>query len=143
MTSSASASASDLSWNKSAREENSRDLLERIFYRTSQDSKTSLIFVSSVFFNMFLSKIKADFFSNVDSDNTTTITKCVTHVQGLKCEIILDSHFNTVTVTGVGHKLWRSHYFPKAAQSLFKRFVQEVNSMTVKIAKANLCKLQT
>ena len=54
-----SASASDLSWNKSAGEENSGDLLERVSFRTSQeDSKTSLIFVSSVFFNMFLSIIK-------------------------------------------------------------------------------------
>ena len=110
-------------------EENSGDMLERIFYRTSQDdSKTTLNFVSSIFFNMFLAKIKSDFSDTLDSDNTTTVIKCVTHVQGLKCEISLDSHFNTVTVTGVGHKSWRSYYFPKASRSLFKKFVQEVDS---------------
>ena len=40
----------------------------------------------------------------------------------------LESHFNTVTVTGVGHKSWRSYHFPKASRSLFKQFVQEVDS---------------
>ena len=68
------------------------------------------------------------FLSKINLDNTTIITKCVTHVQGLKCEIILDSHFNTVTVTGVGHKLCGHITFQKAARSLFKRFVQEVDS---------------
>ena len=120
-----STSVSDLT----AGQENSGDLLERIFYRTSQDdSKTILNFVLSIFFNMFLAKIKSHFSDTLDLDNTTTVIKCVTHVQGLKCEISLDSHFNTVTVTGVGHKSWRSYYFPKASRSLFKKFVLEVDS---------------
>lgn len=126
---SSTTSIPDSSFDRSAVEEEHRDLLERIFYRTSQeDSKTTLHFISSGFFAMFLEKMKADFSRNTEIDNTTTTTKCIMHVQGLKCEIVLDSHFNTVTISGVGHKLWRSHYFPKAARSLFKRFVQEVDS---------------
>ena len=120
-----SAFASDLSTGVDTNE----DLLERIFYRTSQDeSKTTLNFVSSVFFDMFLSKIKSDFSKNIDSDKTTTFTKCVTHVQGLKCDVTLDSHFSTVTVTGIGHKLWRTYYFHKASRSLFKQYVKDVDS---------------
>ena len=95
---------------------------------TQEDSKTFLQFISNVFFSMFLSKIKADLSSYIDIDEITFITGCVTHVQGLKCELVLDSHFNTVTITGIGHSLRRSNYFPKAAKLLFKRFVQEVDS---------------
>ena len=41
---------------------NKKDLLERVFYRTSQDdSKTVLKFVSNIFYQQFFSKIKADF----------------------------------------------------------------------------------
>ena len=65
-------------------DENETDLLERLFYRTTkEDSKTTLQFISNVFFSMLLSKCKADFSSNIDIDETTFITKCVTHVQGL------------------------------------------------------------
>ena len=69
-----SISVSDLT----AGEENSGALLERIFYRTSQDdSKTTLNFVSSIFFNMFLAKIKSDFSDTLDLDNTTTVIKAL------------------------------------------------------------------
>ena len=57
------------------------------------------------FFCLFLSKVKSDFSSSTDVDATSFITRCVAHVRGLKCEIVVDSHFDTVTVTGVRHRL--------------------------------------
>ena len=98
----------------------------RSFYSLYQMSFSVCSF-SVLFFILFF-LIKAGFSSNIDIDETTFITMCVTHVQGLKCELVLDSHFNTVTITGVGHRLWRSNYFSKAAKVLFKRFVQEFDS---------------
>lgn len=125
----ASLAFSDIPDDESQTEVTEKDPFERIFYRTQQnESKTTLSFTSDVFFGMFLSKIKADFSSKIDADATTFITKCTTHVHGLKCELVLDSHFSAVEITGIGHRLWRASYFPKVAMSLFKRFVQEVDS---------------
>ena len=127
-TTSSTISSCDISSEKSTSELNKKDLLERVFYRTSQDdSKTVLKFVSNIFYQQFFSKIKADFSDCIALDASSFITKCVTHVHGLKCELQLDSHFNTVTVTGIGHRVWRWSYFPKVAKSLFKRFVQEID----------------
>ena len=127
-TASTTISSCDFSDEKSASEINEKDLLERVFYRTSQDgSKTVLNFVSNNFYQMFLSKVKADFSDSIDLDASSFVTKCITHVHGLKCELELDSHFKTVTVTGIGHRLWRASYFPKVAKTLFKRIVQEID----------------
>ena len=46
-------------------------------------------------------------------DATSFNTRYVTHVRGLKYEIVMDSHFDTVTAIGVGHRLWRECYFSK------------------------------
>ena len=119
-------SNSDIFLEKSTEEQYGKDILERLFYRTTQDeSKTTLTFISHVFFSMFLSKMKSDFVSSIDIDETSTVSKCVTHIKGLQCEILLDSHFCTVSVTGVGHRIWRDYYFSKAAHSLIRRHLQE------------------
>ena len=39
---------------------------------------------------------------------------------------MLNNHFKTITVTGVGHRLWRELYFPSVSQSLFKQLVQRL-----------------
>ena len=125
-SSSSTLSNSDIFLEKSTKEQYEKDILERLFYRTTQDeSKTTLTFISHVFFNMFLSKMKSDFVSSIDIDETSTVSKCVTHIKGLKCDILLDSHFCTVSVTGVGHRIWRDYYFSKAARSLIRRHLQE------------------
>ena len=94
-TPSSTISSCDISSEKSTSELNKKDLLERVFYRTSQDdSKTVLKFVSNIFYQQFFSKIKADFSDCIALDASSFITKCVTHVHGLKCELQLDSHFN-------------------------------------------------
>ena len=74
--------------------------------------------MSNAFFHMLLSKLKAEFASSIEIDETSFISKCVTHIKGLKCEIIFGSHFCNVTVTGVGHRVWRDCYFSKAAHCL-------------------------
>ena len=56
------------------------------------------------------------------------MSKCTTHVRGVKCIIKLDSHFKTVELSGIGSKLWRNERFPKIAQSLFKQLMQEFDS---------------
>ena len=76
---------------------------------------------------MLFSKVKADFADSIDIDPLYFISKCITHVYGLKCELQLDSHFNTVTITWLGHRLWKLSSFPRMARSLFKRFVKDMD----------------
>ena len=71
--------------------------------------------------------MKADIACSIEIDNTTFISKYMTHVKGVKCQVILDSHFCNITVTGVGHRLWREYYFSKAAHSIFKRHLQDTD----------------
>ena len=71
--------------------------------------------------------MKADFACSIEIDNTSFISKYMTHVKGVKCQVILDSHFCNITVTGVGHRLWREYYFSKAAHSIFKRHLQDTD----------------
>ena len=57
---------------------------------------------------MFLANVKADFVSDsINVDASSFVTKCLTHVQGSKCELLLESQFKTLTVTGIGNKRWR------------------------------------
>ena len=77
---------------------------------------------------MFQSKTHSDFQQNVEKDETTFLSKCSTHIKGVKFELKLDSHFKTVELSGMGYKLWRNERFPKVIQSLFKRFMQGVDS---------------
>ena len=125
-SSSSTLSNSDIFLEKSTEEQCEKDILERLFYRTTQDeSKNTLTFISHIFFSMLLSKMKSDFVNSTDIDETSTASKCVTHIQGLKCEILLDSNFCTLSVTSVGHRIWRDCYFSKAAISLIRRHLQE------------------
>ena len=72
--------------------------------------------------------MKADFSQNIHDDESNSISTCYTHVKGLKCEMHIDGNFNIVTVSGVGHRLWRKEYFPKVAISLFKRYDKDADS---------------
>ena len=59
-SSSSTLSNSDIFFEKSTEEQYKKDILERLFYRTTQDeSKTTVTFISHVFFSMFLSKMKS------------------------------------------------------------------------------------
>ena len=81
-----------------ARYEN--DILERILYRTTQEeNKTTMKFMSNAFFNFFYAKMKADFACSIEIDETSFISKYTTHVKGVKCQVIIDSHFCSV----IGH----------------------------------------
>ena len=107
----------------------SHDQFEGIFYRTKiTESKISISFVSKVFFDIFKYKIHSDFLQSVEIDETSFISKCTTHVKGAKCELRLDSHFRTVELLGIGFKVWRAESFPRIAQSLFKRLMEEIDS---------------
>ena len=102
------------------------DIVEHILYRTTQEeNKTTMKFMSNAFFNFFYEKMKADFACSIEIDTTSFISKYTTHVKGVKCHVIIDSHFCTITVAGVGHKLWREYYFSKAAHSIFRRHLQD------------------
>ena len=127
-SSSSSLSTSDIFSDKSFGEQYEKDILEGILYRTTHDEvKTTMRFVSNAFFHLLLSKMKADFACSIEIDNTSFISKYMTHVKGVKCQVILDSHFCNITVTGVGHRLWREYYFSKAAHTIFKRHLQDTD----------------
>ncbi|MEW8548437.1 MAG: SGNH/GDSL hydrolase family protein [Candidatus Thiodiazotropha sp.] len=130
---SASRDDSKLSWNSESDISNGslvyNDQFEGIFYRTyTSESKISIQFVSGVFFETFKNKIHADYMSSADIDNTNFVSKCTTHIKGAKCDLKLDSHFKTVELSGIGSKIWREERFPKIAQFLFKRLLQDLDS---------------
>ena len=107
----------------------SNDHLEGTLYRTQvHESKISISFQSRVLFDMFQRKVHADFQQSVEKDETTFVSKCSTHIKGVKCDLRLDSHFKTVELSGMGFKLWRYERFPTIAKSLFKRLMEEVDS---------------
>ncbi|MCG8045342.1 MAG: hypothetical protein N0E48_06700 [Candidatus Thiodiazotropha endolucinida] len=106
------------------------DAFEGILYRTHvYESKINISFVSNVLFETFKQKIHSDYMNSVDIDATSFVTKCTTHIKGAKCVIKLDSHFKTVELSGIGFKKWREERFPKIAQSLFKKVMQELDSL--------------
>ena len=127
-SSSSSLSTSDIFSDKSCGEQYEKDILEGILYRTTQDEvKTTMRFMSNAFFHLLLSKMKADIACSIEIDNTSFIFKYMTHVKCVKCQVILDCHFCNITVTDVGHRLWREYYFSKAAHSIFKRHLQDTD----------------
>ena len=65
--------------------------------------------------------------SSVEIDDTSFLSKCTTHIKGAKSNIKLDSYFKTVELSDIGCKLWREERFPKIAQSLFKKLMQELD----------------
>ena len=66
--------------------------------------------------------------NSVDIDDKNFVSKCTTHIKGAKCDLKLDSHFKTVELSGIGSKIWREERFPKVAQTLFKRLMQDLDS---------------
>ncbi len=107
------------------------DQFESILDRTTQtDCTTKIEFVSQGFFTRFAAKMQSDFSSSINIDRTSFVSKVTTHTKGMKCDIAMDSHFRTVTVTGVGHKTWREFRFPAIARSLFKRFVAHADELS-------------
>lgn len=67
--------------------------------------------------------------SSVDIDETSFISKCTTHINGAKCDLKLDAHFKSVELSGIGFKKWREGRFPRIVQFLFKRVMQEMDSI--------------
>ena len=81
--------------------------------------KTKVKFISRTFFTGFYDKVKADYSQNIYDDESNFISTCYKHVKGLKCEMRIDGNLNIVTVSGVGHRLWRKEYSPKVAFFFF------------------------
>ena len=50
-------------------------------------------------------KMHSDFRQSVEKDETTFVSKCSTHIKGVKCDLKLDSHFKTVELSGIGFRL--------------------------------------
>ncbi|MCU7800228.1 MAG: hypothetical protein KZQ70_08815, partial [gamma proteobacterium symbiont of Lucinoma myriamae] len=73
-------------------------------------------------------KILADFSQSIVNKESSHVLKCITHVNGLKCEFQIDNDLNTVIITGVGHKMWREYVFPKVTKILFRQYVEETDS---------------
>ena len=106
------------------------DPFEGILYRTHvSESKLNISFISSVFFETFKNKIHADHMSSVDIDRTSFMSKCTTHIDGAKCDLKLEAHFKSVELSGIGYKKWRDLRFPRIVQFLFKRVMQEMDSI--------------
>ena len=63
--------------------------------------------------------------------------RCTTHVRGLKCELMIDDKTLTVTITGVGHRIWRDDFFPKVTKGLFIHVGE--NAQTTQTSHASEC----
>ena len=101
------------------------DPSEGVFYRTeTDDSRTILHFVSKVFYLRLRNKIKSDFSFIMEGD----VLRCTTHFRGLKCDLKIDNSASTVTISGVGHQIWREDFFPVVAKILFAQFVKLADS---------------
>ena len=70
---SSTVSTSDIFSEKSCEGQYENDILEWIFYRTTQDESKTMNFMSNAFFHMFLSKLKADFASSIEIDEKSFI----------------------------------------------------------------------
>ena len=101
------------------------DNFEGVFYRTDVgDSRTVFHFVSKVFYLQFRNKIMSDFSLLMHDD----VIKCTTHFRGLKCDLRIDNKTSSVTVSGIGHNIWREDFFPVVARLLFAQYVKYADS---------------
>ena len=101
------------------------DPFEDVFYRTETGhSRTVFHFVSEVYYMRFRDKIMSDFSLTMNND----AVRCITHFRGLKCEMKIDNLTSTVTVSGVGHKIWREDFFPVVSRLLFAQYVKYADS---------------
>ena len=101
------------------------DPFEDVFYRTETGhSRTVFHFVSDVYYMRFRDKIMSDFSLTMNND----AVRCITHFRGLKCEMKIDNLTSTVTVSGVGHKIWREDFFPVVSRLLFAQYVKYADS---------------
>ena len=119
----------DLWQSQSCSEDQVDDRFEGILYKTYITScMTKLKFISVAFFKCFYDKMKADYHLDIINPENNPVSTCLTHVRGLKCEMLIDRDSKSVKVSGVGHRMWRKEYFPRVSTSLFKRYVQENDS---------------
>ena len=92
------------------------DPFEGTLYRThASEVKVDIQFLTNVLFDSFQKKICSDYMNSIEIDQTSFVSKCTTHVRGLKCSMNLDRRFKTVELSGIGSKLWREERFPKIA----------------------------
>ena len=118
------------------------DLFEGIFYGTQiYETNLHIQFVSNAFFGTFRRKINSDFMNSIDIDETNFISKCATHIKGVKCNIKVESRFKSVELSGLGFKLWREEPFPQIAKPLLKRIMQDLDSQAENSSKFELTTL--
>ena len=73
-----------------------------------------------MFYLRFRNKIKSDFSLIMEDD----VLRCTTHFRRLKCDLKIDNSASTMTISGVGHQIWRQDFFPVVAKILFAQFVK-------------------
>lgn len=99
------------------------DQFEGILYKTVQcDSATIVVFCKRDIFNIFVNKIRSDFALGNDEN-----LKCTTHINSMKTNISVDIHPSTVTATGVGHMVWRSHSLVNSAKKVLFQYLNQEN----------------
>ena len=69
----------------------------------------------------------SDFSLTMDND----VIRCITHFRGLKCDMNIDNCASTVTVSGIGHNIWRDDFFPVVARLLFTQYVKFAESQVI------------
>ena len=99
-------------------------IISRVCFTDVGDSRTVFHFVSKVFYLQFRNKIMSDFSLLMHDD----VIKCTTHFRGLKCDLRIDNKTSSVTVSGIGHNIWREDFFPVVARLLFAQYVKYADS---------------
>lgn len=103
------------------------DPLDGIFYHLmpSQDS-TNILFYNKPLYNNILTVLSKEFQFPAEEAKSFTIK---THVDRKRCSLFIDKKMMSISASGPGHVFWKEHNFKKLTQHMYRRFVQETNSV--------------
>lgn len=103
------------------------DPFNSIFYHIIPSKNSSnIMFYTKPLFNSILSVLAKEF--KMPGENSKMFT-LKTHIYGKRCSIHIDRSDLTISATGPGHTSWRDNNFRKLTEHMFRRFVDETNSV--------------
>ncbi|MEW8542647.1 MAG: GDSL-type esterase/lipase family protein [Candidatus Thiodiazotropha sp.] len=103
------------------------DPLDGIFYHLmpSQDS-TNILFYNKPLYNNILTVLSKEFQFPAEEAKSFTIK---THVDRKRCSLFIDKKMMSICASGPGHVFWKEHNFKKLTEYMYRKFVQETNSV--------------
>ena len=91
----------------------------------SQDS-TNILFYNKPLYNNILTVLSKEFQFPAEEAKSFTIK---THVDRKRCSLFIDKKMMSICASGPGHVFWKEHNFKKLTEYMYRKFVQETNSV--------------